>query len=168
MTSLGDVQHVCIVDNQNAGQYVSMIDSFKPKDAQKCFICVTKFEAAVDLPANYDYPTHNIILTFNGVQNAYLNSDQNVIVRSQVVDTFMTSYIKPTELTVNGVPNTEYAIYNVVNPVDKWFQISINDLNNFKIRMSTVSSINLLPALIYSNVSDNIFQFFLHLKIRFE
>lgn len=145
-----------------------MIDAFKPKDAQRCFICVEKFQASVDMAFNYFQPSHNIVLSIQGAQNTYVNDPPSgIISRSTIVDTFLTATFAVMNAgDHNGIT---YAVYNVINPRDRWIELPMSDLNSFRIQMSTASNqTNLIDNISYSAVSGNTFQFFLHLKVKFE
>lgn len=169
MSDLREIQSVVIVDNKNAGSYTKMIDLFKPKDATKCFVSVSKFEASVDLPDYYPYVSHNVVLSLSGTQNSYSNDPSSgTIVRSQIIDSFLTTTIKTAKAVVLG-PDILYAVYNVVNSVDNWIQISLSDLNSFRLSMKTASNLSDPNGNVqYSEFSDNSFQFFLHLRVKFE
>lgn len=168
MSHINEIHSVIIIDNKNAGNYTKMIDAFKPKGATKCYVTVSKFEASVDVPDDYLYGTHNVVLSINGVENAYVNDSQsNIITRSQIIDTFLTSNFKIAKAIVGGA-NVNYAIYSVINSHENWIQVNMNDLNNFVINMKTASSqSDMINNITYSQVSDNSFQFFLHLRIKF-
>ena len=169
MSDISDIQSIVIVDNKNAGSYIKMLDAFKPKDATKCYVSVIKFEASIDLPDNYPYATHNIVLSLSGTNNTYSNDPSSgVIVRSQIIDSFMTSQFKIGKALVMG-PDVTYAIYNVSHNIDNWVQVSMSDLNTFRISMKTASNqSDMVGNIQYSEISDNSFQFFLHLRVRFE
>lgn len=167
MADVKDIQSVIIIDNKNAGNYTKMIDVFKPKEAKKCYISVSKFEASIDLPADYDYITHNVILSIQGSQNTYVNDPSSgIVVRSQIIDSFMTSNIKTATIL-----STEFrfALYSAQNNIDNWVQVSMSDLNSFRIVFKTASNqIGGVGDIQYSDVSNNTFQFFLHLRVKFE
>ena len=169
MSRLDDVQYVCIIDNKNTGNYSKMIDAFKPKNAQRCFICVEKFQASVDMDVGYNQPSHNIVLSIQGAQNSYVNDPPSgIVVRSTIVDSFMTNTFNTTGV-VGGYGGATYAIYNVVSCLERWIEIPLSDLNSFKIQMSTASNqTDLNGRISYSAFSGNTFQFFLHLKVKFE
>lgn len=143
-----------------------MIDAFKPKDAQRCFICIEKFQASVEMDAVYNQPSHNIVLSIQGSQNSYVNDPPSgIISRSSIVDSFLTG----TFVTIGlGLAAVKYAIYNAMNPRDRWIEIPMSDLNSFQIHMSTASNQNLFNPIYYSAVNGNMFQFFLNLKVKFE
>ena len=169
MSDINEIQSVVIVDNKNAGSYIKMVDAFKPKNATKCYVSVVKFEASVDLPDGYPYATHNIVLYLSGAQNTYSNDPSSgVIVRSQMIDSFMTSQFKVGKTLVLG-PDVTYAIYNVSHNIDNWVHVSMSDLNTFRISMKTASNqSDMVGNIQYSDVSDNSFQYFLHLRVKFE
>ena len=168
MSELDEIQSVVIIDNKNGGDYTKMIDVFKPKNATKCFISVMKFEASVDVPDDYIFATHNVVLFVAGSQNAYSNDPSSgTIVRSQIIDSYLTSTFKVGKALVAG-PNVTYAAYNVSNSLDNWIKVSMSDLNSFRIFFKTASVQNVNNNIQYSDVSDNSFQFFLHLRVKFE
>ena len=155
--------NVIIIDNKNAGNYSKMIDAFKPKGATKCFLTVSKFTAGIDLPDIYTHVTHNIVLQINGVQNSFVNdSYNNIIRRSNIVDTFFTR-------TFDIEAGTKYAMYDCQNNQESWLEMNMDDLNNFQLMFKSANNeANGVYPIQYSEVSDNTFQFSLHLKIRFE
>ena len=169
MSDINEIQSIVIIDNKNAGSYVKMVDAFKPKSATRCYVCVSKFEASVDLPVDYPFATHNIVLSLSGSQNSYSNDPASgVIVRSQIIDSFMSSQYKIVQPLVVGPPIT-YAIYNVTNNIENWVEVSMSDLNTFRISMKTASNqSDMFGNIQYSDVSDNSFQYFLHLRVKFE
>lgn len=169
MADINDIQSVIIIDNKNLGNYTKMIDLFKPKDATKCYVSVAKFEASVDVPDDYIYATHNVVLYAVGTQSAYANDPASgVIVRSQIIDSFMTSTFKIGKAIPAGA-NVNYALYSQNNNMDNWVKINMGDLNSFKISMKTASNqSDMLGNIQFSDVSDNSFQFFLHLRVKFE
>ena len=169
MSDINEVQSVIIIDNKNAGSYSKMVDLFKPKDATKCYISVAKFEASVDVSDDYIYATHNVVLYAVGTQSAFANDPSSgVIVRSQIIDTFMSSNFKIGKAIPAGA-NVNYAIYSQNNNMDNWVRVSMSDLNSFRIYMKTASNqSDMLGNIQFSDVSDNSFQFFLHLRVKFE
>jgi hypothetical protein len=169
MSGITEIQNVVIIDNKNTGNYTKMIDLFKPKDATKCFISVAKFEASVDVEDDYIYATHNVVLFVAGTQSSYTNDPSSgVIVRSQIIDSFMTSTFKVAKAIPAGA-NVTYAVYSQHNNQDNWIQVNMGDLNSFRIFMKTASNqSDMLGNIQYSDVSDNSFQFFLHLRVKFE
>lgn len=169
MSDISEIQNVLIIDNKNLGNYTKMIDLFKPKDATKCYISVAKFEASVDVADDYIYATHNVVLFAGGSQTAFSNDPSSgVIVRSQMIDSFMTSNFK-TGKAIPAGQDVKYAIYNSHNNLDNWIKVSMGDLNSFRIFMKTASNqSDMVGNIQYSDVSDNSFQFFLHLRVKFE
>jgi len=169
MSELSEIQSVVIIDNKSTGSYTKMIDLFKPKNATKCYVSVVKFEASVDVPDEYIHATHNVVLFIAGSQNSYSNDPSSgIIVRSQIVDSYLTSAFKVGKALLNG-PDVRYATYNVNNSMDNWIKVSLSDLNSFRIFFKTASNQSDLNGNIqYSDVSDNSFQFFLHLRVKFE
>ena len=171
MSDIQQLHNIIIIDNKNGGNYVKMIDAFKPKQATKCFVTIDKFQASIDMEADYNLPTHNVILSVNGVQNSYVNdSNSNIILRSQIVDSFMTDIFRTVNTSFGGIDTVySYAIYNCLNNKENWLEINANDLNNFTIALKSASSqSDLYHDITYSEISGNSFQFFLHLKINFE
>ena len=169
MSDINEIQSVIIIDNKNLGNYTKMVDLFKPKDATKCYVSVAKFEASVDVPDDYLYATHNVVLYAIGAQSAYANDPSSgVIVRTQIIDSFMTSNFKVGKAIPAGA-NVNYAIYSTHSNVDNWVKVSMSDLNSFRIYMKTASNqSDMLGNIQFSDVSDNSFQFFLHLRVKFE
>lgn len=170
MSRLGDISYIAIVDNINTGAYIKMIDALKPKTATRCFIAVDKFQASVDLDANFSHPAHNLALIIHGVQNAYTN-DKNAaaqsIVRASIVDTFISNNFQNATESVNGVV-TLYAIYNLQNFQDRWFEISLSDLNALRLSFLTASNNGNDVSVVFNVASQSRFQFNLLLKIKFE
>ena len=167
MSRLGDVQQIIIIDNNESGNYTKLIDNFKPRDAQRCFICVDKFHGS------YKYGTliqiranafHNISLSINGVQNSYSNDPASkTIVRSNIVDSWMTNLFSE---QTSGY----YATYLYESNQPTWLEIAMSDLNNFQLKFQASSaSSNFIDDISFSPISllaD--FQFYLRLKLRFE
>ena len=161
MSDINEIQSIVIVDNKSVSSYAKMIDSFKPKDAKKCLISVSKFEATYELPDNYALPSHNLALFISGSENTYTNQPStNIVLRSQLVDTFMTSQIV-------AVGDDKFALYHTMNQTDHWIKIAMSDLNDLRLFFKTSSVLSdYVNNVSFSNVPQ--FAFFLHLRVKFE
>ena len=172
MSDIQQTHNIIIIDNKNGGNYVKMVDCLRPKSATKCFVSIDKFQASILMDDGYVLPSHNVILSINGVENSYVNnSESNIIVRSQIVDSFMTDKFTTVPIVVlNGVVNVfeKYALYNCLNNKDNWLEINANDLNSFKIVMKSATTETDFQNPVQYNDIPIRFQFFIHLKIKFE
>lgn len=111
-----------------------MIDTIKPKDATRCFMCVDKF-------VGY-YPIQDIKFDFieiycDAVQNSYRYqgdaSSTFMAVRNKIIDSFQTTDITDTVHAVDQQNvHTFRAHYNVINNRENWLEIPIDRLNSLK------------------------------------
>jgi hypothetical protein len=169
MSRLGDIQQICIIDNQPFASYTEIIDAFKPKNAKRCFISVDKFHGSYKYGSLIKLRTNafqNITLSINGIQNAYANDPLSKnIVRSNIVDVWMTnSFAEQTD--------GYYASYLFEATQPNWLEINMADLNNFQLKFQIAStSSDFVNPVSFSLVGQNEFvdfQFYLRLKLRFE
>lgn len=169
MSHIDQIHNVVIIDNKSAGNYTRMLDCFRPKEARRCFLSVSKFKATVNV-TGLELGSHNIVLSVEGVENSYSNDiNSKVIVRSSIIDAYSTSNILVVANSPIADRNGEYAYFNENNSTDTWIEISMNDLNNFRLSLKSASTqTDLLGNITYSDVSNDNFPFFLQLKVKFE
>ena len=161
MTDINEIQSIVIIDNKSVSSYQKIIDALKPMNATKAFISIQKFEAMYELADDYTLPCHNLVLSISGTESAYINDPaSNVVVRSQIIDSFMSSQIVSVGLE-------KFAIYNVGNPTENWVRFNIGDLNSFRLSFRSASVISdFISPVSFTPVPQ--FAFFLHLKVKFE
>ncbi len=156
MSDINEIHNVTIVNNNWGIAYSQLIDTLKPKSATACYICVNRFDAVIDLPANYASPCHLLALFIPGVETCHINDPHsNVVVRSHLVETFWSSQL--TAVT---------AIHHSVSQSDNWIKINHNDLNDFRIIFRTADLEEFISPISYIPIQN--FPFSLHLKVKFQ
>jgi hypothetical protein len=161
MSDINEIHSIILMDNKSVSSYQKMIDALKPKNATKAYITVHKFEAMYELPDNYALPCHNLVLTISGTESAYANDpSSNVVIRSQVVDAFLTSQIV-------SIGAEKFAVYNVGNPTENWVRLNMGDLNDLRLVFRSASILSdFINPVSFASVPQ--FSFFLHLRVKFE
>lgn len=161
MSDINEIHSIILADNKSVSSYQKIIDALRPKSATKAYIAVHKFEAMYDLPDNYALPCHNLVLSISGTESAYANDPvSNVVVRSQIVDAFMTSQIV-------SVGVDKFAVYTISNQTDDWVRLNMGDLNDLRLVFRSASILgDFINPVSFSPVPQ--FAFFLHLKVKFE
>ena len=129
------------------------VDIIKPREANRCFICVDKLVGAYPIASIEKLDILEIFC--DAVQNSYRYSGLNnnsTAVRSNLLDVFFTSTIVG---PLSGGGNIYVATYNILNNKDNWLEIPIDRLNNLQISFNSFTS-NPAGAILH-----------LHLKVKF-
>ena len=150
---------VTISDNKNNGNYAKMIDLIRTKDAQRAYICVNKFQASV--PTIVNTLPNNVAISINGSHSSFSNEpNSNVVVSSQIVDSFVTNSFIPSG-------NSYMAFYNVENNNQNWVEINRSSLSNLKFSFQTCSNyVDLINNIRYVDLPS--FGFTIQLKVKYE
>ena len=109
----------------NNARTIIKIDIIKPKDANRCFLCVDKFLGTYPVASTEKIDIFEIYC--DAVQNSYLFNGVNdtTALRSNLLDSFLTSTV-----VLDPVSGLTGAIFNSLNNKDNWLEIPIDRLNN--------------------------------------
>ena len=128
-----DTIHQVIITNSTS--FISVkgirVDILRPKEARRCFISVSKFNAIYPLltSAGFNAPfTEEFSIYCDSIQNSYIfDQSSSMVIRSNLLDTYVTTHISSP--TVLGVLS-HVACFNVINNLDNWMEIDISRLNS--------------------------------------
>ena len=152
------IHHVTISNTPSFSSVTLFIDALRPPAAKRCLMCVSKFNASYPINqiavANVFPPTEQFEIKCDAVQNSYrYSSAQNMVLRNDVVDTFVTSNL--VTLNFPNLPTEEIAVFNVINNMENWLEIDMNRL--FNLRLNFVNTWNPVGGYVFN----------LHLKFKF-
>ena len=132
-------------------QTIVKVDIIKPREANRCFLCVDKLIGAYPIALTEKFDMLEIFC--DAVQNSYryngLNNNSTAI-RANLLDTFVSQAV------VGPIGANFYvATYNTLNNNDKWLEIPIDRLNNLQFSF-TSNTTNPVASVLH-----------LHLKVKF-
>lgn len=155
-----DTIHQVLLTNTPSFSNLNLFfDILKPLEAKRCYICVTKFNSSYPISfassSLINFNCEEITILCDSVENSYCyNSSSNMVLRSNVIDTFLTS-------NISLVNNEHIAFFNTINTLENWYEISINRLPHisftFLSNYDSVNANNYAVPFIYN----------LHLKVKF-
>jgi len=153
-----------INDNVNNANYSKFIDSISRRDKDHVYISIVKFQAVIPVFNSVDQSIapdplvpFPIIIEIEEARNVYYNeSESNFIVRSSIVDTFVTNDVL-----------ADKAFHNHENTRPKWIKLNAASLHSLKISFKTCTSyLDAANPIKYVDLPN--FPFTLQLEFKFD